>query len=292
MLHKLTARTGPLLHHPSTLPLGRLLLKPRLVALYPHLAVFGAFSVLGTVLFWPIFGPGYPAGVDTATFLHLSWVTKLAASGQLADPFLDPYWYGGFPYLAAYPPLGYGLVGVISFVTTLDLVNVYEAMLVLAYGGLAVAIYWLATEMGLRRWTAVLVALLTALAYPVLSSLFLWGWFTSVLAMPFGLVSILLLERALRTGRWSLAGWGGGCMAVSILIHHMTGLSLGLGLAGWFLYHTASGVYSRKHLVFSQSRSVRIEATHLGSGVLGGETPVDGGSSRVALRLIGADVPL
>ena len=47
-----------------------------------------------------------------------------------------------------------------------------------------------------------------------------------------------------------------------------------------------------KPLVFSQSRSVRIEATHLGSGVLGGETPVDGGSSRVALRLIGADVPL
>ena len=45
-------------------------------------------------------------------------------------------------------------------------------------------------------------------------------------------------------------------------------------------------------LVFSQSRSVRIEATHPGSGVLGGETPVDGGSSRVALRLIGADVPL
>ena len=47
-----------------------------------------------------------------------------------------------------------------------------------------------------------------------------------------------------------------------------------------------------ERLVFSQSRSVRIEATHLGSGVLGGETPVDGGSSRVALRLIGADVPL
>ena len=47
-----------------------------------------------------------------------------------------------------------------------------------------------------------------------------------------------------------------------------------------------------EQLVFSQSRSVRIEATHLGSGVLGGETPVDGGSSRVALRLIGADVPL
>ena len=45
-------------------------------------------------------------------------------------------------------------------------------------------------------------------------------------------------------------------------------------------------------LVFSQSRRVRIEATHLGSGVLGSETPVDGGSSRVALRLIGADVPL
>ena len=60
----------------------------------------------------------------------------------------------------------------------------------------------------------------------------------------------------------------------------------------WRTYEPGTKLDEIPVLVFSQSRSVRIEATHLGSGVLGGETPVDGGSSRVALRLIGADVPL
>ena len=214
-----------------------------------HLAVFAGFSCIGAVLIWPIFGPDYPSGVDTATFLHLSWVTKLAASGQLADPFQDPYWYGGFSYLVAYPPLGYGLVGVIGYVTGLDLIHVYSAILVLAYGGLGAATYWLAMELGLRRWAALLAGLLTVLAYPVLSSIFLWGWFTSLMALPFGLGAIALLERSLRTQKWRPAVLGGVFMAVSILIHHMTGLALALGLVGWFMYHVATGTYSRRQVV-------------------------------------------
>ena len=219
------------------------------VSAYRFLAIFAAFCILGAALVWPILGPGYPPGVDTATFLHLSWVTKLAASGQVADPFLDPYWYGGFPYLVAYPPLGYGLVGVISFVTRLDVVHVYMGLLVIAYGGLAMTTYWLANESGLRRWTAALVGILVALAYPVLSAIFLWGWFTSVLALPLGLAAIVLLERSLRTGKWRPAVCGGGCMALCILTHHMTGLSLGLGLVGWFIFHAASGLYPRQRVV-------------------------------------------
>ena len=77
-------------------------------------------------------------------------------------------------------------------------------------------------------------------------------------------------------------------------------IDFGMGSASLLLGHAHPAVVEAltraaplgSQLVFSQSRSVRIEATHLGSGVLGGETPVDGGSSRVALRLIGADVPL
>ena len=84
MLHRLTARTGPWLNHTSQSAVGRWLLSRNSLALYRHLTVFGAFCILGAVLLWPIFGPDYPSGVDTATFLHLSWVTKLAASGQLA----------------------------------------------------------------------------------------------------------------------------------------------------------------------------------------------------------------
>ena len=219
--------------------------------MYRHLALFGAFSILGAVLVWPIFGADYPPGVDTATFLHLSWVTKLAASGQLANPFQDPYWYGGFPYLVSYPPLGYGLVGVISFVTRLDLIGVYLFLLVLAYGGIGAATYWLGLEFGLRKWAAALAGIMALLAYPVLTSIFVWGWFSSVVALPVALVGFMLLERSLRRGEWRLAAWGGFCLALTILIHHMTGLSLGLGMIGWFVFHVASGVYARRQVVIT-----------------------------------------
>ena len=249
MLDKLAARSSAVLHRTSHHPIGRLLLTQSLVKAYPQLGIFFAFCVLGIIVIWPTFGQDYPSGVDTATFLHLSWVTKLALSGDLANPLQDPYWYGGFPYLQAYPPLGYGLAGVISFVTRIDLVGVYVALLVMAYGGLATATYWLAVELGLRRRTAALAGVLTTLAYPVLSSIFLWGWFTSMLALPLGLVGFMLLERSLRTGNRGLSAWGGACMAASILTHHMTGISLGLGMAGWFLYQALSAVYSRRQVL-------------------------------------------
>ena len=230
------------------------------VGIFWHAAVLAGFSVLGVVLVWPIFGPDYPPGVDTPTFLHLSWVTKLAASGDLSNPFQDPYWYGGFPYLVSYPPLGYGLVAVISFVTRLDLVNVYMAVLIIAYGGLAAATYWLATELGLRRWTAALSGILVALAYPVLNSIFLWGWFTSLLALPLGLVGFMLLERSVRTATWGPAAWGGLFMALGILTHHMTGLSLGLGMVGWMAYQAVSGITPRRRLATYSGLFVAVTA--------------------------------
>ena len=134
-LDSLKTKSRPLLDRSSQLPASRLLLGTRLVGLYRHLALFGAFSILGAVLVWPIFGHDYPPGVDTPTFLHLSWVTNLAVSGQLADPFQDPYWYGGFSYLVAYPPLGYGLVGILTVATRLELTVVYSGLLVLSIRG-------------------------------------------------------------------------------------------------------------------------------------------------------------
>ena len=249
MLAKLAARTGPLLGRTYQPPLGRLLLRRDWAASNGHLAIFGALALLCIVMIWPIFGSDYPPGVDTATFLHLSWVTKLAASGQLADPFQDPYWYGGFSYLVSYPPLSYGLVGVVSFVSRIDFVLVYQGFLSLAYIGVAVATYWLALEMGVRRWTATLAAIFVALSYPLLSAIFLWGWFTTVLALPLGLVSIVLLEKALRSARWKTAAWGGLCMALCILTHHMTGLALGLGMVGWFGFQAAAAIVPRREVV-------------------------------------------
>ena len=249
MLDKLAASTSSLLDRASHHPLGEFLLAESRLRFMLHLAAFGALSILGAVLIWPIFGGDYPPGVDTATFLHLSWVTKLAASGDLPNSFQDHYWYGGFPYLQAYPPLGYGLVGVISFITRADLIDVYIAVLVMAFGGLGMATYWLATEQGLSRWAAALAAVLAMLAYPVLSSIILWGWFTSLMSLPFALIGFILLQRSLRTGNWKLSVWGGVSMAVSMLVHHMTGVSLGLGIAGWFLFNSVSRTYPIRQLL-------------------------------------------
>ena len=260
MIDKLVARAGPLRGRTVHFPPARRLLGPGWLIAYRNLGILGAFSALSAVLVWPIFGPDYPPGVDTATFLHLSWVTKLAASGDLSNPFSDPYWYGGFPYLEAYPPLGYGLVGVLSFITRIDLVAVYTVMLVLSHGGLGAATYWFALEMGVKRWSALLAGVLAALAYPVLSAVFLWGWFTSILALPLALAGLLLLERSLRTGNWKPAAWGGLCMATSILTHHMTGLSVGLGMAGWFGYHAVTGVYPRRQVLTLSALFVGVTA--------------------------------
>ena len=159
-----------------------------------HLIVGGAFIALSASLLWPITGGDYPPGVDTPTFLHLSWIAEMAVSGQLADPLIDPFWYGGFFYLV-YPPLGYGLVGVISAVTSANFVDVYTILLIISYGALGYSTWFMAREFGLRWWSACCAGLFTTLAYPSLNAVFLWGWFTSVMALPFAILSFALLER-------------------------------------------------------------------------------------------------
>ena len=63
---------------------------------------------MGLVLL-PLFSAGSPPGVDAPTFLHLGWATEQALTGNLGGIVSDRFWYGGFPYLQAYSPLGYGV---------------------------------------------------------------------------------------------------------------------------------------------------------------------------------------
>jgi uncharacterized membrane protein len=202
---------------------------------------------LSALLLWPITTGDYPPGVDTPAFLHLSWIAELAVSGRLANPLEDPYWYGGFFYLT-YPPLGYGLVGGISALTPIGLVGVYNFLLILSYGGLGFATWFLAREFGLRWWSAAAAGVLATIAYPALSAVFLWGWSTSVMALPFALVSLALLERSLRRGSPKLALLAGALLAIATLTHHMTSLALGLGLVPWFAYRLLLGDYPRRRL--------------------------------------------
>ena len=49
-------------------------------------------------------------------------------------------------------------------------------------------------------------------------------------------------------------------MALSILAHHMTGLSLGLGLLGWFLFHLGFGLYPRRQVAVHSALFAAITA--------------------------------
>lgn len=226
-----------------------------------HGAVASIFLALALVVGWPMLGGDFPPGVDTPTFLHLSWVTQQAVLGNLDKPFTDQYWYGGFPYLQAYSPLSYGMVGLVSAVTWLDLPTVYRIALVMAFIGLGLASYWLALEMGLRWWAAAMAGALTMMAYPVLAASFYWGWFSSLVALPIVIVSYILLERSLRTQRVWVAALGGLFLALAVLTHHMTAFALALGLVAWALFHLMARTYPLVRLA-------RFSAAYVGVGII------------------------
>ena len=217
-------------------------------ALGLHLAVVLAFSALSALILWPITGGDYPPGVDTPAFLHLSWVADLALSGGLSDPSQDPFWYGGFFYLV-YPPLSYGLVGVLSSITPAHFVDIYLALLILSHGLLAYSVWFLAREFGLRWWAAVVAGLFSVAAYPSLSAVFLWGWFTTLMALPFALVSFALLERSISRHSWRSAVGAGVLMALSTYAHHMTSAAVTMGLVFWFAYLLSAGRVPRWELL-------------------------------------------
>ena len=210
------------------------------------LAVFGLATAL---VLWPMFGSGSPSGVDAPTFLHLAWVVERALTGGLDRFLTDPYWYGGFPYAQSYPPLGYGLVGLVAAATPIPLEVAYRMVVFVAYGALGASVYWLALEFGLRRVVAVWVGLLVLGSYPLMAGLGIYGWFSTLVALPLGIGAYGLLERANRTGKGRTALFGGALFAGCLLAHHMTAFGLALGLVPWALYHARAGHVSLRVLL-------------------------------------------
>ena len=214
-----------------------------------HGAVVGLYVVTVIVLMWPMFGAGTPPGVDTPTFLHLAWVTELALTGKLGFTLSDPYWYGGWPYVQAYPPLAYGAVGLLSALSPIPIEIAFRIVVFLAYVGLGLSVYGLAVEFDLRRSTAAWAGFLALVSYPVFVSLGIFGWFSTVVALPLGVAGLAVLERALRTGDRRLAVVSGLLLAGSVLAHHMTGFAFAIGMVPWALYHVASATNPRRRTV-------------------------------------------
>ncbi len=205
-----------------------------------------AVTAVGLVAARHLLLPGFPPGVDTPTFLHLSWFTRETLQG--AGGWVDPYWYGGFRPFTTYPPLSYSLVGVLAAVPGAGFVFVYKTVLLGAYVGTGMATYLLTRQLGNARSWSALAAVLTVLAYPMMVAVGLWGWFSSVVALPLALVALALLERAYSGGRVRWATLGGVALGLSVLAHHMTAFAFALGLPGWFLFCYIGHSVPQRHL--------------------------------------------
>ena len=208
--------------------------------------VIGA-TLLGLILIRRIFQPGFPPGVDTPLFLHLSWFAQEALQGSSVG-LLDPYWYGGFHPFTTYPPLTYSLVGALATLPGMSLVPVYKGVLLAAYVGTSLATYVLVKELGAGRLWSGFAGVLTILAHPMLVSIGLWGWLSSIAAMPFALLALAGLERAYHRGQIRYAAWGGVAFGLAVLTHHMTAFAFGMGLPAWALFYLIRYPAARGHL--------------------------------------------
>ena len=206
-----------------------------------------AYALLTLALARNVLAQGFPPGVDTPTFLHMSWFTSETLHGR--GGYTDPYWYGGFPVFTTYPPLSYGVVGLLDAIPGIGLVFVFKAALLAAYAGVGCAAYFLARQLGNSRPWSALGGALALTAYPLLAAGGLWGWSPTIWALAFALLSLGLLERAYQRDSRRLAIYGGLAMGAAFLSHHMTAGGMALGLPFWFLYVLLADKEERPRLV-------------------------------------------
>lgn len=211
-----------------------------------HGLAAAVYTAVAIALLWPMFARGSPPGVDTPTFLHMAWVLEQGLTGDLSALWTDRYWYGGWPYVQAYPPLAYGTIAIISALSPIPIEISYRIATVLALIGLGLSVYALALEYQVHKAIALWAGVLSLLSYSLFVSLGIFGWFSTVFAIPFSIAGLAVLERAIRTGSRRAAIASGILFALSLLAHHMTGFGIAVAMVPWALYHLLANPYPRR----------------------------------------------
>lgn len=190
---------------------------------------------------------GLPPGVDSPTFLHMAWFTRETLLGH--GGLTDPYWYGGFSIFSIYPPLGYGIVGVIASIPGIGFVLTYKIVLLLSYSVVGTTTYYIARRLNNGFSLSLLAGLVVILAYPIQASVGLWGWYSTIVALPLALLSLILLEKAHDGNNATTAVLAGSLLGLSALSHHMTAFAYGIFLPIWLIYHLLGKTILIKHLL-------------------------------------------
>ncbi len=211
-----------------------------------HGVAAAVYTAVTIALLWPMFARGSPPGVDTPTFLHMAWVLEQGLTGDLSALWMDRYWYGGWPYVQAYPPVAYGIIAIISALSPIPIEISYRIATVLALIGLGLSVYALALEYQVHKAIALWAGVLSLLSYSLFVSLGIFGWFSTVVAIPFSIAGLALLERAIRTGSRQASIASGILFGLSLLAHHMTGFGIAVAMVPWALYHLLAKPYPRR----------------------------------------------
>ncbi|PZC51213.1 MAG: putative membrane protein [Chloroflexi bacterium] len=209
-----------------------------LISNHPRFAYFALalfFLGISSLIARNLLFEGLPPGVDSPTFLHMAWFTKETLLGH--GGLTDPYWYGGFSIFSIYPPVGYGIVGVIASIPGIGFILTYKIVLLIAYSAIGTTTYCIARRLDNGFSLSLLAGLVAILAYPVQASVGLWGWYSTIVALPLALLSLILLEKAHDGNRAITAVLGGSVLGLSVLSHHMTAFAFGIFLPIWLIYH-------------------------------------------------------
>ncbi|MFC1961562.1 6-pyruvoyl-tetrahydropterin synthase-related protein [Chloroflexota bacterium] len=180
----------------------------------------------------PLLQDGLPQGIDTPFHLFSSWfLTKSLEAGTIPD--INPYWYGGQPFLKYYPPLAYYSI---HFLTQIlgDVTLSYKILTVFFFLLTPLTIYILSREFGLDKKSSLLSTFLFTSSYAYISNISIWGRFTTHLALPFFVLTLYFLLRLQRGGIYN-AIYGGICLGVLLLLHQLTAYAFLIILAIYLL---------------------------------------------------------
>ena len=179
----------------------------------------------------PYFAAGDPPGVDAPSFLHFGWVFEQSLVGS-GEAFLnDPWWYGGFPYLQAYSPGGFGAAGLLAAVTSFELAAAFKVVMALGLASTAVATFWLGRTLGLAPAYAFLAGALMTLSYPVIAGIGIFGWLPTLASMPLAMAAYVMVEKWTTEQTRQRALLAGALLGGALLAHHMTAITFGLAIA-------------------------------------------------------------
>ena len=159
-------------------------------------------------------------GVDTTTHLYQVLYLEVWLKKGIV-PTWNPNWYGGTPFLWAYPPLAYYLTVALTL-AGLDPILAYKIVDSTFYCLAPITLYFLAREFSFDRVTSAASGLLFSLFPIVIENYLQYDRFTTVLSMPVACVFLILLHRGMRSNcNLVLSSFAG---SVILLIHHLSAL--------------------------------------------------------------------